>query len=68
MVPYQIAAKSGIENSLKTTETITLPKKNWKAPHRVSAWRGTGGQKTMLDVLMTIIYFNIRDPNGPKFQ
>ncbi|KAL1852565.1 hypothetical protein Plec18170_005696 [Paecilomyces lecythidis] len=22
----------------------------------------------MLDVLMTIIYFNIRDPNGPKFQ
>ncbi|KAH8435327.1 uncharacterized protein LDX57_012956 [Aspergillus melleus] len=48
-----------LASSLKASETITLPMKNWKMPKREHFTQFMRSQGTMLKVLMQTIYWNL---------
>ncbi|KKK27272.1 hypothetical protein ARAM_002253 [Aspergillus rambellii] len=59
----------GVENALRPSEMITLPRKTWKVPAREDSEPFIRRQGMMLRVLMKIVYFNLDARiQGPKVR
>ncbi|RAL03191.1 uncharacterized protein BO80DRAFT_432971 [Aspergillus ibericus CBS 121593] len=68
---FHDACEAGeLVDALEPTETVSLPRKNWKAPRREYFTHSMRSQGMLLRILMETIYYNLRDivDDGPELQ
>lgn len=71
MQTYFEAEEAGaLADALKSTETVTLPRKNWKAPRRADFADSMRWQGLFLSSLIEAIYHNLSEvlDGGPELQ
>ncbi|PYI09188.1 hypothetical protein BO78DRAFT_405152 [Aspergillus sclerotiicarbonarius CBS 121057] len=67
---YDACDAGELADALESAETVTLPRKNWKAPRREYFTHSMRSQGMLLRILMETIYYNLRDimDGGPELH